>query len=148
MAVALILTKLTCMVTFHNASIIPCRAGNVGKLFNGEHTRKVKVSTPSAASGGIMMFAVKKRGCLGCKVWRRRTENYHSAHHLHAQVQMHKHKLKDAKRMHTHTHTCIQSMMNGQRGYVYAHHVFCHPFKHRLNLTHIPHSKRTNRFTF
>jgi len=39
--------------------------GKVQKLFSGEHTRRIKVSTPSV--GGIMQFAIKKRTCIGCK---------------------------------------------------------------------------------
>lgn len=43
--------------------------GDVGirKLFAGEHTRTIKLSTPSTGAGGIMRFAVKKRTCMGCK---------------------------------------------------------------------------------
>lgn len=41
--------------------------GNTSDLFAGDHTRHIKISTPSTA-GGIMQFAVKKRTCLGCKV--------------------------------------------------------------------------------
>lgn len=33
----------------------------------GAHTRSILVSTPSAASGGIMKFAQKRLTCLGCK---------------------------------------------------------------------------------
>lgn len=32
----------------------------------GDHTRQIKISTPS--TGGIMKFAVKQRTCIGCKV--------------------------------------------------------------------------------
>jgi DNA polymerase delta subunit 1 len=41
--------------------------GSTSDLFAGDHTRHIKVSTPSTG-GGIMQFAVKKRTCLGCKV--------------------------------------------------------------------------------
>ena len=40
---------------------------NVSSLFNGEHTRKVVKATPAARKGGIMMFAVKKASCVGCR---------------------------------------------------------------------------------
>ena len=33
----------------------------------GAHTRSILVSTPSAASGGIMRFAQKRLTCLSCK---------------------------------------------------------------------------------
>lgn len=33
----------------------------------GAHTRSIMVTTPSAASGGIMKFAQKRLTCLGCK---------------------------------------------------------------------------------
>lgn len=46
----------------------PILGAGVKRLFAGEHTRAVKILTPSAASGGIMRFAVKKRTCIGCKV--------------------------------------------------------------------------------
>lgn len=36
-------------------------------LLSGDHTRTVVKSTPTAKAGGIMMFAVKKEKCLGCK---------------------------------------------------------------------------------
>ncbi|GAB4815412.1 hypothetical protein N2152v2_002458 [Parachlorella kessleri] len=39
--------------------------GTSGRL--GAHTRSILVSTPSAASGGIMKFAQKRLTCLGCK---------------------------------------------------------------------------------
>lgn len=38
---------------------------NPQSLLNGEHTRTVCKPTPK--SGGIMMFAVKKEKCMGCK---------------------------------------------------------------------------------
>lgn len=38
--------------------------GKVGKLFSGDHTRKIKVSS---GNSGIKMFAVVKRTCIGCK---------------------------------------------------------------------------------
>lgn len=38
--------------------------GKVNRLFSGDHTRKIKVSS---GVGGIMQFAVKKRTCIGCK---------------------------------------------------------------------------------
>lgn len=38
---------------------------DVGQLFSGDHTRHIKMSTPSV--GGIMRFAVKARTCFGCK---------------------------------------------------------------------------------
>ena len=34
---------------------------------SGDHTRTVCKPTPSAKAGGIMMFAVKKDKCMGCK---------------------------------------------------------------------------------
>jgi DNA polymerase delta subunit 1 len=37
-------------------------------LLSGEHTRSVCKPTPTAKAGGIMMFAVKKSKCMGCKV--------------------------------------------------------------------------------
>lgn len=41
---------------------------NVQKsLLEGEHTRKIYIPTPSARKGSLMMFAVKKASCLGCK---------------------------------------------------------------------------------
>eukprot|EP00887_Chlorella_sp_A99_P006196 scaffold3.g6196.t1 len=40
---------------------------NPRELLTGAHTRSILVSTPSAASGGIMRFAQKKLTCLGCK---------------------------------------------------------------------------------
>ena len=33
----------------------------------GAHTRSIMVTTPSAASGGIMKFAQKRLTCLGCR---------------------------------------------------------------------------------
>jgi hypothetical protein len=33
----------------------------------GEHTRAIRVSTPSAGLGGIMQFAHKTLKCMGCK---------------------------------------------------------------------------------
>lgn len=45
----------------------PILKSRVKELLNGEHTRSVIVSTPSAASGGIMRFAKTKSKCLGCK---------------------------------------------------------------------------------
>jgi DNA polymerase delta subunit 1 len=33
----------------------------------GSHTRSIMVTTPSAASGGIMKFAQKRLTCLGCR---------------------------------------------------------------------------------
>ena len=39
----------------------------VGRLFAGDHTRTVSKLTPTARAGSIMMFAVKKKQCLGCK---------------------------------------------------------------------------------
>lgn len=40
---------------------------NPQSLLSGEHTRTVCKPTPTAKAGGIMMFAVKKEKCLGCK---------------------------------------------------------------------------------
>ena len=40
---------------------------NPSSLLSGEHTRTVCKPTPTAKAGGIMMFAVKKEKCLGCK---------------------------------------------------------------------------------
>eukprot|EP01035_Chromulina_nebulosa_P020984 gene20984-27193_t len=40
---------------------------NPQTLLNGDHTRIVCKPTPVAKAGGIMMFAVKKEKCLGCK---------------------------------------------------------------------------------
>jgi hypothetical protein len=45
----------------------PPRAGLPACLAAGAHTRSILVSTPSAASGGIMKFAQKRLTCLGCK---------------------------------------------------------------------------------
>eukprot|EP00474_Spongospora_subterranea_P000728 CRZ01186.1 hypothetical protein [Spongospora subterranea] len=41
--------------------------GNVDRLLTGDHTRSVKISTPSAAIGGMMKFAVVRETCMGCK---------------------------------------------------------------------------------
>lgn len=35
--------------------------------YTGDHTRIVCKPTPTAKAGGIMMFAVKKDKCMGCK---------------------------------------------------------------------------------
>ena len=40
---------------------------NPNSLLSGDHTRTVVKPTPSVKAGGIMMFAVKKEKCLGCK---------------------------------------------------------------------------------
>jgi DNA polymerase delta subunit 1 len=40
---------------------------NPQSLLNGDHTRTVCKVTPTAKAGGIMMFAVKKEKCMGCK---------------------------------------------------------------------------------
>lgn len=40
---------------------------NPKELLCGEHTRTITVTTPSAASGGIMRFAKKTLTCLGCR---------------------------------------------------------------------------------
>ena len=40
---------------------------NPSSLLTGDHTRTVCKPTPSAKAGGIMMFAVKKDKCMGCK---------------------------------------------------------------------------------
>jgi DNA polymerase delta subunit 1 len=40
---------------------------NPGSLLSGDHTRTVCKPTPTAKAGGIMMFAVKKDKCMGCK---------------------------------------------------------------------------------
>ena len=40
---------------------------NPRELLQGEHTRSIALSTPTAAAGGIMRFAKVKRTCLGCK---------------------------------------------------------------------------------
>eukprot|EP00968_Pinguiococcus_pyrenoidosus_P017990 scaffold1833_cov255-Pinguiococcus_pyrenoidosus.AAC.8 len=40
---------------------------NTQSLFAGDHTRTVSKLTPTARAGSIMMFAVKKKQCLGCK---------------------------------------------------------------------------------
>ncbi len=41
--------------------------GNTQSLLSGDHTRTVVKPTPTAKAGGIMMFAVKKSKCMGCK---------------------------------------------------------------------------------
>ncbi len=41
--------------------------GNPQTLLSGDHTRTVCKPTPTAQAGGIMMFAVKKSKCMGCK---------------------------------------------------------------------------------
>lgn len=41
--------------------------GNAQSLLSGDHTRTVCKPTPTAKAGGIMMFAVKKSKCMGCK---------------------------------------------------------------------------------
>lgn len=41
--------------------------GNVSKLFQGDHTRKIRVGRSSSA-GGLMRFAVKKETCANCNV--------------------------------------------------------------------------------
>ncbi len=41
---------------------------NPNTLLTGEHTRTVCKPTPTAKPGGIMMFAVKKSKCMGCRV--------------------------------------------------------------------------------
>lgn len=40
---------------------------NPQTLLSGDHTRTVCKPTPTAKAGGIMMFAVKKDKCMGCK---------------------------------------------------------------------------------
>lgn len=40
---------------------------NPQSLLCGDHTRTVCKPTPSSKAGGIMMFAVKKEKCMGCK---------------------------------------------------------------------------------
>ena len=40
---------------------------NPQSLLTGDHTRTVCKPTPTAKAGGIMMFAVKKEKCMGCK---------------------------------------------------------------------------------
>jgi len=40
---------------------------NPRELLQGEHTRSIALSTPTAAAGGIMRFAKVKKTCLGCK---------------------------------------------------------------------------------
>lgn len=40
---------------------------NLDGLFEGEHTRTVKVSTASSSLGGLMRFTRKRKRCLGCK---------------------------------------------------------------------------------
>lgn len=40
---------------------------NPQSLLTGDHTRTVCKPTPTAKAGGIMMFAVKKDKCMGCK---------------------------------------------------------------------------------
>lgn len=40
---------------------------NPASLLTGDHTRTVCKPTPTAKAGGIMMFAVKKEKCMGCK---------------------------------------------------------------------------------
>jgi DNA polymerase delta subunit 1 len=40
---------------------------NPQTLLTGDHTRAVFKPTPMAKVGGIMMFAVKKEKCMGCK---------------------------------------------------------------------------------
>lgn len=40
---------------------------NPRELLQGEHTRSIALSTPTAAAGGIMRFARVRRACLGCK---------------------------------------------------------------------------------
>ncbi|PRW18348.1 DNA polymerase delta catalytic subunit [Chlorella sorokiniana] len=40
---------------------------NPKELLTGAHTRSITVTTPSAASGGIMKFAQKRLTCLGCR---------------------------------------------------------------------------------
>eukprot|EP00904_Undaria_pinnatifida_P011202 jgi/Undpi1/7211/HiC_scaffold_22.g09684.m1 len=40
---------------------------NPAALLHGEHTRSIVKKTPTARAGGIMMFAVKKLKCMGCK---------------------------------------------------------------------------------
>ncbi|CAM9213746.1 unnamed protein product [Choristocarpus tenellus] len=40
---------------------------NPSVLLHGEHTRSIVKKTPTARPGGIMMFAVKKLKCMGCK---------------------------------------------------------------------------------
>jgi DNA polymerase delta subunit 1 len=54
--------------------------GDVQKLFAGDHTRSIKLTTPTSAAGGIMKFAVKKRTCLGCKVPLKANEKTVCAH--------------------------------------------------------------------
>ena len=46
----------------------PILGNNVNQLFNGEHTRSVKILTPSTSTMGITRFTVKTRKCLGCKI--------------------------------------------------------------------------------
>lgn len=41
--------------------------GNLGQLFNGDHTRTIIKPTPTQKTG-IMAFAVKKQRCMHCKV--------------------------------------------------------------------------------
>jgi DNA polymerase delta subunit 1 len=36
-------------------------------LLQGDHTRKIFIPTPAARKGSLMMFAVKKAKCIGCK---------------------------------------------------------------------------------
>eukprot|EP00210_Caulerpa_lentillifera_P000041 g40.t1 len=45
----------------------PILKSRVNELLHGKHTRNLIVSTPSAASGGIMRFAKKTERCVGCK---------------------------------------------------------------------------------
>jgi DNA polymerase delta subunit 1 len=40
---------------------------NPSELLNGAHTLKVSKPVPVAKAGGIMMFAVKKEKCMGCR---------------------------------------------------------------------------------
>lgn len=43
----------------------PVMAGKVSTLFTGDHTRSIKIATPT--SGGMMRFAKVRLSCLGCK---------------------------------------------------------------------------------
>ena len=67
------LLKLHCLVEAlpwihnHHTPALPPHHHHHHHTHTGAHTRSILVSTPSAASGGIMKFAQKRLTCLSCK---------------------------------------------------------------------------------
>lgn len=85
---------------------------NCSSMLSGDHTRSICKPTPTAKKGGIMMFAVKKSKCLGCKALIDEGDGHLCVHCLPREAEIY---LSKVSQMHEHEATFSKLWTQCQR---------------------------------